>query len=398
MFEGGLFPSYMTGWIQRVGAGWLAWQLTESPAWLGVIAAADLAPMLVIAPFAGAIADRMEPLRLIRVSQLLLFAHALVLTLLTWFGLMRIELLFALTCFAGCVFPFHSAARQSIIPSTVPRKDFASAVAIDSVCFHCNRFIGPAIAALIIPVFGVTGAFVSHTLGTAISVVAFALLRLDPPDRSQRSRRSLFADVGETFVYAARHAAIRPLLIILGCASVLVRPLQDMLPGFAESVFAGDATTLAWLTASMGVGAVVGAFHVAWRGGVQGLPAMAFAGYLATALSALGFVTSNNLYAGLVFIMVAGYGLNVMSTCVQAMMQLAVDDAMRGRVLSLYLLIYRGMPAVGAVAIGFGAQFWGLQRAFAVAVIGSLAVFVFVLPAYRAVKAELGKIAADRAA
>ena len=187
LFEGGLFPQYMTGWIQRVGAGWLAWELTGSPTWLGIIAAADLAPMLVIAPFAGAFADRLEPLRLIRWSQILLMVQALCLLLLSVSGYMRIEYLFVLTLISGMIYPFHSTARQSIIPSTVPREDFSGAVAIDSACFHSNRFIGPMLAAFIIPAFGVNGAFAAHVIGSFLSVGAFYVLHLPPPDRSQRS-------------------------------------------------------------------------------------------------------------------------------------------------------------------------------------------------------------------
>ncbi len=383
LFLGGLLPNYMTGWISRVAVGWLAWQLTHSPTWLGIIAAADSAPMLVLAPFAGAVCDRMEPLKLMRISQFVMFLHVVALAMLTWLGMMRIEILFVLALVVGCAYPFHSAARQSIIPSTVPRELFSSAVAIDSACYHSNRFVGPAVAALIIPVWGVTGAFLAHTLGSGISVLAFAILRLPPPDRSGRSTRNLFADVAETIAYAWRHPAIRPLLIILGCASILARPLQDMLPGFADVVFHGDATTLAWLTSAMGVGAVIGAIHVAMRGGINGLTLVAMAGYLLTALGTLFFVVTDNLIVGILFSLVGGYGLAIMSTSVQALMQLAVDDQNRGRTMSLYLLIYRGMPAVGAVIIGIAAEAIGLRLTFAIASVLCVGTFIATLPSYR---------------
>jgi MFS family permease len=391
LFEGGLFPQYMTGWIQRVGAGWLAWQLTESPTWLGVIAAADLAPMIVLAPIAGAVADRLEPLRLIRLAQILLMLQAIVLAGLTALGWMRIEILFALALFNGLVYPFHSTARQSIIPSAVPREDFSAAVAIDSACFHSNRFIGPTLAAFIIPAFGVTGAFVAHVIGSFISVGAFHALDLPPPDRSRRSRGNIFGDVGQTFVYAWNHKAIRPLLLILLCASFFVRPVQDMLPGFAEAVFKGSAQTLAWLTSSMGVGALLGAMHVAMRGGVRGLTNFALVGYMCTALGGLGFAATQNMWIGLAFVFVAGYGLNVMSTCVQAMMQLAVDDHIRGRVLSLYLLIYRGIPAFGALIIGISAEVYGLQVAQGAGAVLCVAMMVFIWPARRPIQEMLEK-------
>ena len=385
LFLGGLLPNYMSGWIARVGIGWLAWELTHSPTWLGVIAAADSAPMLVLAPFAGAVCDRMDPLRLMRISQFIMFLHVVALALLTYLGLMRIEILLVLSLLVGCAYPFHSAARQSIIPSTVPRELFSAAVALDSACYHSNRFVGPAVAALIIPVWGVTGAFLAHTLGAGISLIAFTILRLPPPDRSKRSTRNLFADVGETMVYAWKHPAIRPLLIILGCASVLARPLQDMLPGFADVVFHGDATTLAWLTSAMGIGAVIGAIHVAMRGGISGLTLVAMAGYLLTALGTFFFTATDNLVIGIIFSLVGGYGLAIMSTSVQALMQLAVDDQNRGRTMSLYLLIYRGMPAIGAVVLGVAAETIGLRLAFGIAAVLCLGTFLATLPSYRVI-------------
>ena len=389
LFEGGLFPQYMTGWIQRVGAGWLAWQLTESPTWLGVIAAADLAPMLVLAPFAGAFADRLEPLRLIRLAQVLLMVQAVLLLGLSLSGYMRIEYLFILTLFSGIIYPFHSTARQSIIPSTVPREDFAGAVAVDSACFHSNRFIGPMLAAFIIPAFGVNGAFFAHVLGSFFSVGAFHMLQLPPPDRSKRSRGNVLGDVGQTFVYAWRHQAIRPLLLILLCASFFVRPVQDMLPGFAEAVFRGNAQTLAWLTSAMGIGALAGAMHVAVRGGTAGLTNYAIMGYVCTAIGGLGFAATQNIWAGMAFLFVAGYGLNVMSTCVQALMQLAVDDHIRGRVLSLYLLIYRGMPAIGALLVGVAAEVYGLQIAQGAGAVLCVLMLVFIWPARKPIVAML---------
>ncbi len=363
LFEGGLFPQYMTGWIQRVGSGWLAWEMTQSPTWLGVIAAADLAPMIVLAPFAGAVADRLEPLRLIRLAQILLMFQAIAMASLTAAGLMRIEILFALALFNGLVYPFHSTARQSIIPSAVSREDFSSAVAVDSACFHSNRFIGPTLAAFIIPAFGVTGAFVAHVIGSLISVAAFHALRLPPPDRSRRSRGNLFGDVGQTFSYAWNHQAIRPLLLILLCASFFVRPVQDMLPGFAEAVFKGDARTLAWLTSAMGIGALLGAMHVAMRGGVSGLTNFGLFGYMCTAIGASGFCCDPKPLAWHGICVCCRLRTERHVDLRPGLMQLAVDDHIRGRVLSLYLLIYRGIPAIGALMIGIGAEFYGLQWA-----------------------------------
>lgn len=380
LFEGGLLPNYMTGWMQRVGVGWLAWELSGSPVWLGVIAAADLAPMLVLAPIAGAWTDRVNPLPLIRIAQAMLALQAAALAFLTIKGLITIEILFGLAVFAGFVYPFHSTARQSLIPATVPREDFASAIALDSASFHSNRFIGPALAAFVIPVWGVAGAFVAHIVGASVCLLALCALRLAAPDRSNAKSRALFADVAESMGYAARHPGLRPILVMLIFASLSVRPLQDMLPGFAGGVFDAGAQGLAWLTSSIGLGAMSGAVYIAARGALTGLTTVSILGYCGTAVAALGFVATQNLWVGVVFAVMTGFCINVMSTSIQALMQFAVEDRMRGRVMSLYLLIFRGVPALGALAIGWLADHWGLRLAFALAAGLCLFVLVFVLP------------------
>jgi MFS family permease len=380
LFQGGLFPHYTTGWMMRVGAGWLAWELTESPAWLGIIAAADLMPMLFLAPIAGAWTDRVNPLKLIRFAESMLLLHATLLAATTVLGLINIEILFALTVFAGLIYPFHSTARQSIIPLTVPREDFPAAIALDSASFHSNRFLGPAIAAFVIPVFGVKGVFIAHMVGSAICLTAFALLRIAAPDRSKARNTALMSAVMEGMRYAANHKGLRVMLTLLVVASVCVRPLQDMLPGFAGDVFNAGATGLAWLTSSVGVGAMVGAVYIASRGALAGLTTLAMLGCFGTAVAALGFVATQNLWVAVFFAALLGFSLNIMSTSIQALMQLATDDRMRGRVMALYLLLFRGFPALGALALGFLANVIGLRLSFAIAAGLCLAFLVLVAP------------------
>jgi hypothetical protein len=310
-------------------------------------------------------------------------------SVLTFAGWMSIEVLLALTIFSGFIYPFHSTARQSIIPATVAREDFAPAIALDSALFHSTRFIGPAIAAFIIPAYGVQGTFFAHVLGSTLCLTTFLMLRLKPPDRSQARGRNLFAQVADSLSYAAGHAGLRPMLLLLAFTSTFVRPLQDMLPGFAGDVFHGGPRELAWLSSSVGIGAMAGAIYIAMRGSLVGLTRVTVVGYCGTGLSALGFVATDNLWIGVLCCAGVGFFLNVMSTSIQSLMQFAAEDAMRGRVMSLYLLIYRGMPAVGAVIIGFLASAFGLRIAGGVAAGICLVFIVSVLPKQAAIASSM---------
>jgi MFS family permease len=367
IFAGGMTPHLLAIWMQRLGVGWLAWELSHSTVWLGLIAAADLAPMLVMAPFAGAVTDRGRPLRQLRIAQALVAAQAILLAALTLAGLVTIELLFVLVLVLGFIHPFTSAARHAIVPATVPRDYFATAVALDSALFQTSRFIGPAIAGVLIPTVGVGGTFVAQSLGETLYLAALFALKLPAPAHRTHEQLDLLRDIREGFAYLRGHAGIWPVFLLLSVVSVLARPLQDMLPGFAGGVFQTGAVGLAWLTSSMGIGALFSATWIAMRGRTSGLTHNFILGCLGVALSMIGFVATDNFWIALLFAALSGFTLNSMSTSTQALVQSAVADHMRGRVMSLYTFIFRGTPAVGTLAIGILAESLGLRWTFAIA-------------------------------
>ncbi len=365
LYESGMTLYSVTGWIQRVGVGWMAWELTHSTFWLGVMSAADLGPMILLAPFAGAVADRMDSWKLSRASQFLMMMQAIALCLLMYTGYMGIYTLLAVSLYTGCLYPFSGAARQTLLPRTVPHSEFATAIAIDSAAFQAARFIGPAIASLIIPFFGVMAAFIVHGCGSIAFQTAIAFMRLPPEQILARGHRNIFRDVGESFVYVRNHTGIGSIFMMMVVVSLLIRPINDMLPGFAGAVFHGGARELAWLTSSVGVGAMVSASTIAMRGGVEGLTLRVFGGLAGLTLATAVLVGTDFLPLGVIGAGLYGYTLNTMSTSTQALTQTAVADDMRGRVMSLYMLIFRGIPAIGGVAVGIAAQYLGLRWTFA---------------------------------
>jgi MFS family permease len=384
--------------MHRLGVGWLAWELTHSTVWLGIVAAADLAPMLVLAFVAGAVTDRGDALRHLKITQALMVAHALVQAWLTLAGLMTIELLFGLSLFLGFLHPFAGAARHTVIPATVPRSLFPTAVALDSALFQGSRFVGPAIAGILIPTVGIGGTFVAHAIGVAL--FSAALFRLDLPQLtrnvSERDRGAMARDIADGLAYVRGHAGIWPVFVLLAVVSVLVRPLQDMLPGFAGAVFHSGATGLAWLTSALGVGALASASWIALRGHTGGLARVFVFGLLGLAVALLGLVVTDNLWIALPFAALTGFALNNMSTSTQALVQTAVDDRMRGRVMSVYALIFRGFPALGTLALGGLAEWLGLRLTFALAAALCLMAWVVAAPRGRKLAAAFESAASGR--
>jgi MFS family permease len=378
-------------WIQRIAVGWLTWELTHSGAWLGAVAFADLCPSLVIGPFAGVIADRLDRLKIMRVVQTLAMIQATTLALLAAGGWISIEILIALVLFNGIVVGVNQPARLALVSSLVPRNHLSTAVAINSIVFNLARFIGPALAGVLILTLGVGAAFAANAASYVVFLVALARIRLDSGvlPASASNRRSVVADVAEGVRYLVGHAGIGPLLLMSTANSVGVRCYVELLPGFAADVFSRGAGGLAALGSAVGVGAVVGGLWLALRGGPIGLARVAMIHSLLTALAILGFAATDWFPAGLVFAAVSGVFMAVSGVSAQSIIQLAVDPQVRGRVLSLYGIIVRAGPAVGAMMLGGASELVGLRPPLIAGAMVCVTVWLFVWRRRAGVEAAL---------
>lgn len=363
IYAAGSGISLIGTWMQRIATGWLTWQLTHSGTWLGVIAFANLFPTVVIGPIAGAAADRWNRLRVIKISQALAMGQAIALFALTATALIDIWMLFGLVLFLGAVAAFNQPARLAMIPSLVPREHLGAAVAINAVVFNLARFIGPAMAGVAIIAGGVALAFALNAASFAFFLFALSRVRLNAPagDGAPRVRRGLFGDLVEGVGYVVRHAGIAPLLLLLIVTSIGVRPLVELMPAFASRVFASGAEGLAMLTASVGVGAIVGGLWLAGRGDPRGLTRIVLWAVLSMGIITILFTLTDRLWLAMPLLALSGFFVVCAGVGTQILIQLAVDGAMRGRVLSLYGLIFRGGPAIGALAMGTASDFVGLR-------------------------------------
>ena len=387
LFAVGACANHITIWAQRVGIGWLAWELTGSTAWLGIVAAADLAPMLVLATIAGAVADRVNALRMVRIFQGLFVVQAVILAALTVTGLITIEALFLLSLMTGVTHPFWLASRQIVMPATVPREHVGTIVALDSASFQSARFVGPAVAGLFIPLVGVGGIFVAHVIGSSSFLLALILLTVTVPDGRRKGRKRILGDIGDGFQYIRGHGGIAYMLLLMGAVSMFLRPIQDMLPGFADEVFSRGAVGLAWLTSAMGIGAMMSATRIAMRGRITGLTRHALAGGLGVVVATVALAATDMFWLGVVAAVAFGYTFNTVSTSTQALIHSTVADDMRGRVVSFYMLVFRGMPAIGALIVGLLAEVLGVRFTAVVAAVACFGVWLAVVPRYKMIEA-----------
>jgi len=359
LFATGNFCSQIGYWIQRVAQGWLAWQLTHSGTWLGLVAAADLIPNVVVSPFAGALADRVDRVKLIRLTQIVAIAQAWVLAILSFSDLITIEELFLLIFALGFVNAFNQPARLALIPSLVDAATLPSAVAINSLFFNIARFIGPAIAGVVIAESGVGLAFVLNACSYVVFSVMLAQVHI--PVERLAPQRHFFRQSFEGYVYALRHPGIGQMMILFSVTTIGIRGFNELFPGFTDNVFQRGAQGLAWLTATMGLGAMAGGTWMLRRGGIKGLTGLAIDHTMAMSVAVLGFALTTNYWVALCTIFVSGFAMTVSGISAQTLVQTAVAPVMRGRVMAFYGTIFRAGPALGALVSGWLATRWGFR-------------------------------------
>lgn len=352
VYVGGDGISLVGNWVQRVAIGWLTWELTHSGLWLGVVAMAELFPSILCAPLGGALADKYDRRRLAMTAEVIQLVQAVALAVLTWQGLIDIWWIVSLTFVRGVINAGSHPARQALVPSLVPMADLSTAIAFNSVVFNIARFIGPAVSGLIIAHFGIAAAFASNAVSFVMFILALAYIKMPYVEQFTRKHQSLYAQMAEGMRYIAGHAGIGPMLMLLTMTSILVRPLADLLPGYAGAVFESGATGLAWLTSAMGLGSMIAAFGIAQRGRVGGLTSHSVANCGLMAVATMAFAFAPNFWLGLFLLAVASYAITVTGVSGQALIQSAVSGELRGRVISIYGMIFRAAPASGALIIG----------------------------------------------
>ena len=367
-------------WTQRIAVGWLTWELTHSGAWLGAVAFADMCPSLVIGPFAGVIADRVDRLKIMRVVQTLAMIQSATLALLAAGGWISIEILITLVLINGVVVGVNQPARLALVSSLVPRSHLSTAVAVNSIVFNLARFVGPALGGILILTVGVGAAFAANAASYLVFLAALAQIRLNAENipAPAANGRSIFSDVAEGVRYLTEHAGIGPLLLLATVMSVGARCYVELLPGFAADIFSRGAGGLAALGSAVGVGAVTGGLWLARRGGLPGLARVSMLHSLFTALAILGFAATDWFAAGLFFAAVSGVFMAISGVSAQSLIQLAVDPKVRGRVLSLYGIVVRAGPAVGAMMLGGASELVGLRPPLVAGAVVCVTVWLFV--------------------
>jgi MFS family permease len=365
IYASGNAVSLIGVWMQRVAVGWLAWTLTHSGAWLGIVSMAEFFPVVFLSPVAGALADRRDRVGIIRITQIAGTLEASLLAVLVYTDLITIELLFSLTLLLGLFNAVAQPSRLALIPTLVDRPALPSALAINAIIFNSARFLGPAVAGIVIARISVGAAFAVNAATYLVFLVAMTNLR-GLPALPVAATQGVLRASAEAYGYASRHQGIAPMLLLFTVTTIGTRGFVELFPGFADSVFGRGPEGLATLTSTVGLGAICGAAWMLLRPAIAGLTGLVLANTFLISLAIFFFTLTDQFYLALPCVFVAGAAMTITGVGAQTLIQAAVDIRMRGRIMALYGMIFRAGPAVGAVLMGSLSQRFGLRLPLAV--------------------------------
>jgi len=383
-FFAGNSVSVVGTWMQRVAQDWLVLSLTGSGVALGVSAACQYGPMLVLGLWGGTLVDRLNRRRLIIATQSASAALAAVLAVLTLTGTAELWMVYALALGLGLVTVLDAPARQALVAEMVPPADYVNAMALNSTVNNAGRLVGPAIAGLLIATTGVGWAFAVNA-ASFLAVLA-GLLRMQPA-----SLRSVVRPVGprkgqtlEGLHYVLRSPELRAVLVLIGVVALFGQNFRVVLPLLAAQTFDGGAEVYGYLTAALGLGAVLGALFSASRQVVTSWGLLV----ACVAFGAANLVVAGapSLLAAYATMVALGFANIVFNTLGRTVLQLASEPHVHGRVLALYNILFLGSTPLGGPLLGWVCAELGARTGFLIAGCTALLAAVGVLPRLRTLR------------
>ena len=362
----GQIGSLVGAWMQSVAQPWLVLQLGGSPLQLGSVLALMFAPSMILAPIGGVLADRVDKRRTLLVVNAVAMINASILFTLTITGVIEIWHLYVLALSAGFVNAIEMPVRQAFAAELVPQEDLVNAIALNSTSFNLSRVIGPAVAGVVIAAFGVGVVFGINAL-SYLSVL-IGLARLDSTRFRAIVRPERFPSVRASLAEGVRYAFATPTvlwpLVLLGGMAALAMNFQTLLPVYARDDLGLDSGGYGALFAAMGAGSLLGSLLLAFTARRRAMFRLVIGGgaaFLALEV-ALGLIRSPIA----AFALVVGMGLAamLMINTINVVIQNSVPDALRGRVMSLYVTVFAGTAPIGGLFAGAIAEAFGAAAGF----------------------------------
>ncbi len=381
----GQLISLIGTWMQNVAQPWLVYRLTGSPLMLGLVSFSQTLPILLFSLVGGVIADRVNKRRLIIITQTIAMTLAFILAALTWTGAVQVWHIMLIAFVLGCSDSFDMPARQVFVAETVGKEDLMNAIALNSTMFNTARIIGPAVAGILVATVGEAGAFTLN--GVSYIAVLAMLLMMQVPTAAHvatSKNSSLWLNLTEGLNYVRRNQEARTLLGMMIVISIFGFAYSTLMPVFARDVLNVGAEGQGVLLSAAALGGLIGALTLASAGHVKHRGWIVTGGQLTFSVGLILFSLSRNFFLSLMILPFVGGAMIMNMSTTQTLLQTNVPDHLRGRIMSVYMLVNRGMqPFAGLQGGTMATVFAGLYGAsngapFAV-MLGGLVCLVSVL-------------------
>lgn len=385
LFFGGQFISLSGSWMQSVAQSWLVYRLTGSAVMLGTVNFAGQIPVFLLAPVGGAVADRFPRHRILLCTQAASMLVAAALAALTLSGVVREWHVFTLAAVLGVVNAFDIPARQAFVADMVSREDLVNAIALNSSMFNGARIVGPAVAGVLVAAVGEGWCFFANSASYVAVLSGLLLMRVERAARP-RLEGTAFERVRAGFRFVARTGPVRALMLLLGLVSLAGMPYAVLMPLFADRILGGGADSLGILMGASGLGALAGAVALASRKSLRGLGRWVAFGSASFGASIILFSFSRTFWLSALLLVPAGCAMIVQMASSNTLIQSMVPDELRGRVMSVYSMMFMGMAPVGALLAGASAERLGAPLTVAAggaACLAGAALFWTRLPRHR---------------
>lgn len=371
----GAFVSSIGTWMQKLAQSWLVLQLSGSAFYLGLDNFLGEIPIFLLALVAGVAADRIDRRRVLIASQFVQMSCAFTLAALFALGYARVWHILTLSFIVGTAQAFGAPAYQSLLPSLVPREHLPNAIAMNSIQFNLARVIGPVIGGLALTHLGAAWCFGLNGLSYVAVIVSLLLIHVRYVPAP--ARESVMDSMKQGLAFIRSREGMLPLIVVAFVCTFLGIPILVFLPVFARDIFSGNETTYTVLLATEAAGAITGALLVAARGRRPNLGRDALIGLIALGVFETLFALSRDFRASLVFVYFGGMALIGCFALLSSLVQLMVEDEMRGRVMSIYNIAFRGGMPIGSLVTGALAPAFGIS-----AVVGTYGVILACLAAW----------------
>ncbi|CAN5485937.1 MAG: MFS transporter [Chloroflexi bacterium] len=369
VFWTGQLVSLVGTWMQTVALGWLVLELTNDPLALGIVAACQFVPTMLFGLFGGIIADVLPKRRTLLFLQAGAAGQALVLALLIATGAIQVWHVYALSVVLGLIFAVEMPVRQSFVVEIVGREDVANAVALNSAAFNGSRIIGPAIAGVLIGTVGLAAAFFLNSISYLAVMAGLLLMNMESlvtvgRAKMQRSVRGVGGQLAEGLRYVRDTPVVLLAIGVLGVVATVGLNFQVVIPVYARDVLRGDAATFGFLMAASGIGSLVSAISIAF--GQRPTLRLLVVGAAVIGVALMLLSTTQWFLAAMLLMGLLGWGVIAMAATANTLIQLAVPDELRGRVMSVYTTVFAGSTPIGGLFAGTIAALAGVTVALLV--------------------------------